>query len=67
MSNNNKLPKKSLEELTPEEIGFLAQKAVENAIARMHSKGIPTVEVDQQGVLYHRHPNGCLTPIERTQ
>lgn len=67
MNNYNEISQKSLEELTPTQRGLLAQKAVQDAIARMHSSGIATVEVDEAGKLYHRHPDGRLTPIERSE
>lgn len=54
---------KSFSELTRAEREALAIQAVKNAIARMHSKGIATVEVDDDGKLYLHHPDGDRTPI----
>jgi methylthioribose-1-phosphate isomerase len=69
MSNTNSnqnidnIKQKSLEQMTPEEQEALAIEAVTKAIKRMHSKGIPTVEVAANGTRHLRHPDGTLTPI----
>ena len=67
INNIDHLLKKSYFELTPTEHEALAKLAVRDAIARMHKKGIPTVEVDNDGQLHHRHPDGTLTPITVNQ
>ena len=67
INNNEHLFKKSYFELTPTEHEALAQQAARDAIERMHKKGIATVEVGHDGQLYHRHPDGTLTPIKRDQ
>ena len=70
MSNINNIEdiiKKSYFDLTPTEHEALAQQGVREAIARMHSKGIPTVEVDENDQLYHRYPDGRLVPIKKRQ
>lgn len=63
MDNKNTL-KKSFSDLTRFEREAIAQRAVQQAISRMHAKGISTVEVDETGKRYLHHPNGTLTPIE---
>jgi hypothetical protein len=66
-NSNNNISQKDYFELTPTEHEALAQQAVRDAIARMHKGGIPTVEVDNDGQLHHRHPDGTLTPITINQ
>ncbi len=66
-NSDNNILQKNYFELTPQEHEALAQQAVRDAIARMHKRGIPTVEVDNNGQLHHRHPDGTLTPITINQ
>ena len=66
-NSNNKIRQKDYFELTPQEHEALAQQAVRDAIARMHKGEILTVEVDNDGQLHHRHPDGTLTPITVNQ
>jgi hypothetical protein len=61
--NIEDIKKKKLSEMTIQEREALAQQAVKDAIARMHSKGIPTVEVAEDGTRHLHHPDGKLTPI----
>jgi crotonobetainyl-CoA:carnitine CoA-transferase CaiB-like acyl-CoA transferase len=66
-NSDNNILQKNYFELTSQEHEALAQQAVRDAIARMHKRGIPTVEVDNNGQLHHRHPDGTLTPITINQ
>lgn len=53
-------------ELSGEEHEAKAQQAVKDAIAKMHSKGVATVDFID-GRQYLHHPDGRLTPIENPQ
>lgn len=63
MNSNKDISPKNYFDLTPWEHEAIAQRAVKKAIERMHSKGIPTVEVTEDGVSYLHHPDGTRTPI----
>jgi hypothetical protein len=63
VKNKNSDDTKQLElsNTTPQELESIAQQAVKDAIKRMHQNGISTVEVDNDGTRYLRHPNGTRT------
>lgn len=63
MSDKNTI-QKSYFELTEVEHEAIAQRAVIQAISRMHLKGVATVEVDKDGKRYLRYPDGKLVLIE---
>jgi hypothetical protein len=64
--NDPQIPfQKSYFALTPPEREAIASRAVQKAIARMHKKGIPTVEVDEMGNCYWHYPDGKRVPIEK--
>jgi hypothetical protein len=63
--NDKSTVQKSYFELTEAEHEAIAQRAVKQAIERMHLSGIATVEVDKDGKRYLRYPDGKLVLIER--
>lgn len=60
----NEIKKKSMKDMSPEELNAIAQKAVDDAKERMHQNDVAYVEV-VDGERYLRNPDGSLTPINR--
>lgn len=66
MNSEDNKPSKPFWDMTVKERDALAQKAVDDAKERMHQNEVAFVEV-VDGRQYLRHPNGNLTPIEKSE